>query len=342
MIGPTNATTVTGAIDPGSVTVGSDTKPIKLVNGVATAVSNDLVSTAGAQSIYGSKAFMDRAIFDYWNPELRLNSGHAIGFNVRLNVDEYNVAPVADKVYSHVIFDKNSTQEAKLQYFHGSSGTKDWRIHVTKDDGTDVYAELLRQLPDGTTYTTSPHRSYASASSDDVLVKGHIANITDLVHTTGNETINGVKDFKDTLMSNGIFSNKCAQNIESTSIWRRLYYTSSSVSNQVLTLLITSQKGTIFEGGILIIYGGNNSVNMSWLAKGIDTVTSNYVVVQRTDGIHEVWVKNVNGNRGLCAIKLNETNWGSPSYFWVVDATTTSSTFDPTDTSKYSVYAISS
>lgn len=44
MIGPTNAVTVTGTIDPSSVTVGSDTKPIKLVGGVATAVTNDLVT----------------------------------------------------------------------------------------------------------------------------------------------------------------------------------------------------------------------------------------------------------------------------------------------------------
>lgn len=40
------------AVDEG--TVGSDTKPIKIVNGVATAITNDLVSTQGNQTINGS------------------------------------------------------------------------------------------------------------------------------------------------------------------------------------------------------------------------------------------------------------------------------------------------
>lgn len=198
MIGPTNALTVTGTVDPGSVTVGSNLKPVKLVNGVATAVDNDLVDTASTQDIRGNKIFYDRPTFDYWNPVLRLNAGHAIGFNVQLNVDEYNVAPGADKVYSQTVFDKNNVQEAKLQYFHGTSGTKDWRLHVTKNDGIDIYAELLRSLPDGTTYSTSPWRgseNYPSMGTDEVITRGALQASTDVVHRSGDETIDGVKTF---------------------------------------------------------------------------------------------------------------------------------------------------
>ena len=43
------------AVDEG--TVGSDLKPIKIVNGVATAITNDLVSTQGNQIIAGQKTF---------------------------------------------------------------------------------------------------------------------------------------------------------------------------------------------------------------------------------------------------------------------------------------------
>lgn len=47
----------TSQIVRGSGNIGSDTKPIKVVNGVATAVTNDLVSTQGNQDIYGQKIF---------------------------------------------------------------------------------------------------------------------------------------------------------------------------------------------------------------------------------------------------------------------------------------------
>ena len=47
----------TSQIVRGSGNIGNDTKPIKVVNGVATAVTNDLVSTQGNQDIYGQKIF---------------------------------------------------------------------------------------------------------------------------------------------------------------------------------------------------------------------------------------------------------------------------------------------
>ena len=50
------------AVDEG--TVGSDTKPIKIVNGVATAVTNDLVSTQGSQSINGTLTIKSIATMD--------------------------------------------------------------------------------------------------------------------------------------------------------------------------------------------------------------------------------------------------------------------------------------
>ena len=50
MKGPTNAETVGG-------TVGTDLKPIKIVNGVATPVANTLMDTVSNQDIFGVKSF---------------------------------------------------------------------------------------------------------------------------------------------------------------------------------------------------------------------------------------------------------------------------------------------
>lgn len=58
MIGPTNANPKNTVMTPSaSTSVGTDTKPIKVVNGVATAVTNDLVSTSGIQTVAGTKTF---------------------------------------------------------------------------------------------------------------------------------------------------------------------------------------------------------------------------------------------------------------------------------------------
>ena len=57
MRGATNASNIGG-------TVGSDTKPIKIVNDVATPVANDLVSTQGSQSINGALTLRGMSMHD--------------------------------------------------------------------------------------------------------------------------------------------------------------------------------------------------------------------------------------------------------------------------------------
>lgn len=61
MIGDTNAQSVGG-------TVGTDTKPVKIVDGIAVAVTNDLISNTGNQSINGdltvNKAIIDQLSID--------------------------------------------------------------------------------------------------------------------------------------------------------------------------------------------------------------------------------------------------------------------------------------
>ena len=56
------------------------------------------------------------------------------------------------------------------------------------------------------------------------------------------------------------------------------------------------------------------------------------------EGIHEIWVYVANENTGLTFTKISELSWGDIIDRWNTDGVTSSTVFDPTDTSLYSWY----
>ena len=193
---PTNANGTVTKI--GTSSVGTDLKPIKLVNGVPTAVSNDFVDTTSTQNISGEKTFTKRVTFDYYNPVLKLDTGNSIGMNIRFNTDTYNVAPSGDISYVHTVYDKNNAMEGRLQFTHGDTGSKLWRLMLVKNDGTETKTEM-KTLSDGTTYVVCPNRTYNASNTSDVVTIGTLQSSTDVVHTSGNESVSGNKSFLSTL-----------------------------------------------------------------------------------------------------------------------------------------------
>ena len=170
-------------------------------------------------------------------------------------------------------------------------------------------------------------------------------NYAPMVRTTGNQSIAGVKQFTSNVQFPSIFDNKVSQNIENSSTWRCIYKNSIlNPSNQMLLLAVTPQKPALMsnEYGILMVGGTNTTPVAKWFMKGTSINTSNFIVVTTVAGYLEVWVKNASGNAGLSFIKLHETNWGSVANNWTADPSTTDTSFDPTDTTKYSAYVVSS
>lgn len=155
MIGPTNALTVTGTVDPGSVTVGSNLKPVKLVNGVATAVDNDLVDTKSTQTITGVKT---------------LNSQNFTSFSVRSARTSGNIGGMN--------FVQGNDVTTGQVYGH-TSGSILLNIPLGPTDGAGVM--VMNQ------------RSYLSTNTNDVVTIGTLQASTDVVHRSGTETVNGVK-----------------------------------------------------------------------------------------------------------------------------------------------------
>ena len=194
-----------------------------------------------------------------------------------------------------------------------------------------------------------PDTTLGSYSTKDAVNAPRLKNELDayapMVRTTGNQSIAGVKQFAGNVQFPSTFDNKVSQNIENSSTWRRVYTNGVlNPSNQMLLLAVTPQKPALMpnEYGIIMVGGTNTAPVAKWIVKGSSINTANFAIVTTVAGYLEVWVKNASGNAGLSFIKLHETNWGSVANNWTADTSTTDASFDPTDTTKYSAYVVSS
>lgn len=188
MMGPTNAKTVysvngkKGVVTLGqadifgaSTNTGTDTKPVKIVNGVATAVTNDLatdsavVHLAGAETIPGAKTFSatptvlatnDLAHLDLKSTRVSGNLGAVIFRNSNGNI------------------------------INSMSSTVEGQLSLNLENGTTKRAVIVGQ------------RAYDANNTSDVVTIGSLQASTDVVHTTGNETIGGDKTFTGEIRKN--------------------------------------------------------------------------------------------------------------------------------------------
>jgi len=185
----------------------------------------------------------------------------------------------------------------------------------------------------------------ASGATDKTLVTANWVSQTgdsapnNLLHKSGNETKTGNLFLTGVAGIMGVYNNKASENIASTSTWRRLYYNAVTPTNQMLLLVITPQKPAISpnEYGILMIGGTANNPICKWIIKGDGIILNNFVMVYSDTTGFELWIKNENANRGICATRLTETNWGSITNNWSVDTTTVNSSFDYTSYPSYKV-----
>lgn len=180
MIGPTNALTVTGTVDPGSVTVGSNLKPVKLVNGVATAVDNDLVSTTGNQTIGGTKTYtgvvtVNKTYYTYMDDRLPTNRntyGSATGVVMPVLIHAVNQLgnPIAG-----IDFEEKTNSRSIGFRLYGANGVG-WNRAIMVNDSSGIYV-------------TMPTRTYSASNTSDVVTIGSLQASTDVVHRSGAETL---------------------------------------------------------------------------------------------------------------------------------------------------------
>lgn len=169
----------------GSGDVGTDTKPIKIVNGVATAVANDLVDTATAQEINGDKKFTS---------SVTLEKGYNPFYVVKDTTENYQATPSSNEYMGIGFQDKNAVTIGSLTTAHYTNGNRKTYIEAKGEDGTMGAVEMYI-MPNGTKYVTAPARAYNANNTMDVVTIALLQASTDVVHTSGNETIGGTKTF---------------------------------------------------------------------------------------------------------------------------------------------------
>lgn len=129
------------------------------------------------------------------------------------------------------IRDKNNKNVGQI-LSTASATSSNMQIIADYPDVTNESYLTVTILPSGTRYVTASNRPYANAGSSDVLVKGHIADIPDLVHTTGNETIAGEKTFTSAIRKdvNGNNAVIIVKSLTSSTHYNDIaYYTSDDV-----------------------------------------------------------------------------------------------------------------
>ena len=167
----------------GTANVGSDTKPIKLVAGVPTAVTDDLVSTTGAQTVAGVKTFTD-IINETANYPSIIMKSNVIGITDRVGT--------AINPHSISFQDKNGAYAAGIIHRYYTDGAH--RINM------EVYSENsnLKQfnfwaLADGTTYATVPNRTYNASNTTDIVNIALLDGYTPMLRTSNNQVFTGIK-----------------------------------------------------------------------------------------------------------------------------------------------------
>ena len=184
----------------GTANVGTDTKPIKLVGGVPTAVINDLVDTATAQTISGAKTFST-------NPTVK----------------------------------------------NGLSAT----------DG----------------YITLPTRAYDSANINDAVTIGSLAANPNVVHTTGNETIDNNKTFTGQIIANNSIRIVPVADIRRGVVTRKanssdeLYFMGNYLDSGPFEITYVPTSKILFQAYSDRLYSGTNPTNEQAAIRNIKIVS---------------------------------------------------------------------
>lgn len=106
------------------------------------------------------------------------------------------------------LVDKNGKTVALIKHWHYVNGRSIFQFGVAKDNDSDGTAWSLIEVgfdENGNTFTnipSTPSDANSTQAATAKFVNDRIKNSTDVVHTTGSETVNGAKTFGNPIVSN--------------------------------------------------------------------------------------------------------------------------------------------
>lgn len=167
-----------------SETIGTDTKPIKVVDGVAVAVTNDLMDLETNQNILGVKTFSSANGFNIEIP----NAGgdYAITSISKVLVKGTNPSETTWPFSIHVLDKNKQSLSSPISTRFNPSG--DGRLEFRSPT---INSRNVIDLTVENGYVTAKSREYGSAHTGDVVTQASLATNPEVLHTTGNETKDG-------------------------------------------------------------------------------------------------------------------------------------------------------
>jgi hypothetical protein len=141
-----------------------------------------MVRTVNNQTINGTKTFLVTAVNNQ-------------KWRVQNNNEGISTVPAAQVQTQPLdISDANGAQIYFDQMLTNTDGSRAWRQNLYDTAGHRMVLHMQANA-DGTGYLTAPFRAYNTANVSDVVTIGTLKASTDVVHTTGAETIQGIKTF---------------------------------------------------------------------------------------------------------------------------------------------------
>lgn len=292
---------VDGKLTDGSVTkvgtadVGSDLKPIKLVAGVPTAVTNDLVDTATAQTI---------------------NADKVLSFNAATSAANNTPKGTIEKLGNIAV---NSTTANRYFYLAGARDSADKLlagINMRYNANGDVHFALATTDSNDSGTAQEIARFYRSTNTwGSVLVSDALDNYATMVRTTGNQTKAGILTLNDGYAGQPNDWHGCTATGQAQGQWSIFAkITCSSVGAYHVFEFIQSSN-TASTYGKLIVHENKTSPTPAWIVRrgnGSNNPLGNVSdVVVLSDGtdLYLAWRKTPPYG-GLLVRQSNEVDYG--------------------------------
>ena len=248
----------------GTANVGSDTKPTKLVGGVPTAVTNDLVDVSSAQTITEQKNFRRDDL------------------NIVLSNPNFvkGTIPSANKWCTILFRDPNNVDMGYIgQVINTGTGDGEIRMRLYDYDKSHNSTVSIHADHDGSKYMTVPYRTYNSANINDAVTIGSLASNPNVVHTTGNETIDNNKTFTGQIIANNSIRIVPNSDIRRGIVTRKanssdeLYFMGNYLDNGPFEITYVPTAKILFQAYSDRLYSGTNPTNEQSAIRNIKIVS---------------------------------------------------------------------
>lgn len=284
--------------------VGTDTKPIKLVGGVATVVANELaedskvVHTTGNETVDGEKTLLTVPIVSAAESGIVFQSSRNESSNQRITTLKFTDAT-------------NPRNNPLSQFAVGRSAQYNFVVSYLKR-GTTEYPVTFRAYTDHMDIAVTPYypvdgSSNPQALTDNALMaSGNIAVDPRLVHVFGNETIAGAKTFSGVLATTKDFGwCRTYTHTVAPGAWAKVYEVKRVASSGGLADIFNDFALDTWRG-IEMYWGigaGSGGYRMSGAIYGnVTTMVGRLVAVmarRASDKIAEIWIGNAQASGNI-------------------------------------------